>query len=298
MTSNSSKDTQPIDKPLVVGTDSEPKEIISYVWLWFLALLGSFLVGFAIYLAVVWPGMRDIWSQVSLQFGATILLFTVLFYIERRFLRRVIRQTGEELLRALRPNEAVPDTMRNPAALQAATEWFSSVVNGEFNRAWELSEENWRLCRAQAWIWNNRGVLGLADEAEMEELAKALSKVYSDHPLWIRFIQSERDQLFEAVAGARNKSWGAATGRRCVGPGYELFLFFELRDDYRYGLEVRGPTLVPGTYPCLMHLTSEGWRLAAYSVEAPPQPGFPPAWWIKYDPVAEEATDAMTAVRG
>lgn len=131
----------------------------------------------------------------------------------------------------------------------------------------------------------------------MQSLAEELSKVQSEHPLWPTFINSERNELLKGISGTPPDRWAMASRRRCVGPGYELFVFSSLSDEYRHGLEVRAPTLVPNSLSVLMHLTPDGWQLAAFTAEAPPLPGWPPAWWIKYDPVAEAATDQMELVQ-
>lgn len=289
-----------VDKPIVLDAEPEVKEVISGGWLWFIALVGCLLVVLSILLALINPEVNSIWSDVVLQFGSTILLFSVLFYVERHFVRREVRQFSEQLLRALRRDEAIPedilndpDTNLNSNASIAASKWYSAVASGNFTAAWAMSEENWRMCRAQAWIWNNKTLLNLTDLREMQNLAEELSKVQSEHPLWPTFIDIERNQFQESTASAPPDRWGIATRRRCVGPGYELFLFLPLSDEYRHGLEVRAPTLISGSQSVLMHFTGNDWLLAAFGAEAAPLPGWPPAWWIKYDPVAEAATDQM-----
>lgn len=289
-----------VDKPIVLDAQPEVREIISGRSLWFIALFGCLLVGVSIILALKYPGANGVWSDVALQFGSTILLFSLLFYVERHFVRREVRQFSEQLLRALRRDEVIPedilnapDTNLTSAASAAASAWYSAAASGDFSAAWALSEQNWRVCRAQAWIWKNTSQLGLTDLADMQSLAEELSKVKSDHRLWHTFISMERNQFLEATAGAPPERWGIATRRRCMGPGYELFVFIPLSMEYQYGLEVRTPTLLRGSNTVLMHRTEDGWRLAAFNVEAAPLPGWPPTWWIKYDPVAEAATDQM-----
>lgn len=291
-----------VDKPIALGADEDAREIVSNRWLWILGLTGCLLVALAVVLDTEFPRTDDIWTDIALQFGSTILLFAVLFYVERRFVRRVIQQAAKQFLRAMSPDEPIsddvldnPNTRIGSAAADAAAAWYSAISEGRFSDAWARSERNWRLCRAQAWIWNHRSQLGLTDQSQMQNLAGELSAVACSHTVSQHFMASERAQFLEATSGTPPGRWGLASSRRCVGPGYEVFIFIALTEDYAYGMEILGPSLVPGSHTVLMHLIEGGWQMAAFDAVAPPQPGWPPAWWIKGDRVAELATDLMEA---
>lgn len=44
--------------------------------------------------------------------------------------------------------------VRGPVAV--VYEWPGSIGSGDFETAWMLMNPSLRLCRAQAWLWNNR----------------------------------------------------------------------------------------------------------------------------------------------
>jgi len=44
---------------------------------------------------------------------------------------------------------------------ESASAWIQAAARGDYEEMWRLSDENWRLCRAQAWPWSNRAQLGL-----------------------------------------------------------------------------------------------------------------------------------------
>ena len=44
--------------------------------------------------------------------------------------------------------------VRGPVAV--VYEWLGSIGSGDFETAWMLMDPSLRLCRAQAWLWNNR----------------------------------------------------------------------------------------------------------------------------------------------
>lgn len=289
-----------IDRPMVLGVDEHPTEIVQNRSLFVLSIVGSVLVVLAVLIALRFPDVNSFWSTLALQFGSTILLFAVLFYIERRFVRRVIHQTADKFLRALQPHESNedlaervsrnPNSIRSGAALIAARDAFSALVDGRFVELWASAEANWRLCRAQAWVWNNRLQLKLSSEEQMQSLAEDLSQLNSEHPLWSTFLEIERQSYLKTLSNFRPGEWGVATGRRCVGPGYELFQFSRLSGEFRHGLEVLATTIMPDSTTLLMHLSPQGWKVAATGAYAPPQPGWPPAFWAVGDPAAEEAT--------
>ena len=284
--------------PIVLENGVQPKEGISHPWLWFFAALGSALVVISFVLALRYPNVHSIWPTASLQFGATILLFTVLFYAERRLIRRVVRETTDHLVRALKPNDPVLNTILNDAqttvnaeAGKVALDWFEAVRTGDIGIVWELSEYNWRLCRAQARLWNSRELLGLSDPGEINQIANDLATFKVDHPWKGVFLNYGKRELQDAIPG--KVEWGMPNRRRCVGPGYELHILAPLHGEFRHGMEIHTPSLMPGSQFILTHLTADVWKVAAFNAEAPPHPGLPPAWWVKYDPAAEIATDQL-----
>ncbi|MBG0827543.1 hypothetical protein HS041_07175 [Planomonospora sp. ID67723] len=276
------------------------REIISRKWLISVGLLGLILVVGSAITALLWPELNSIWSSLQLELGATLLLFSVLFHVERTFVRREVRTIAEDLIRAITPDDIPRMAKEDPEQLQRvadphgpvaiAEEWREAILQGDFKKIWQLSEDNWKLCRIQAWIYNNREQLKAFDREDLDRLAEDLLQKTEKSRLWRPFIKSEKLQFKEAWGIARKELWGVAGKRRCLGPNYELVILTPL-GERETGYIVNAPAGLPAAMQLLMHKSDGQWKLAAFGAHAPPLPGWPPAWWIEGDPAAEAATD-------
>lgn len=265
------------------------------VWLWVIGLLGAAMVVAAV-LFDLHTSIEEIWSDVLLNTGSGALLFAVLFWAERRLVVREIAVqtqqivqsiTGSSDLRAEFAND--PDAVNldqrfaDDRQIGTAMSFLGALASGRYEDAWALADDDWRLCRVQAWLWNNRDHFG-RDEGVLDELAATILQDLSS-ALALAFVEVERAQYVEEYGGIDMSSYGAASRRRIVAPGYEVVLLIPL-DGYPGGVIVRQETLVRDAVPILAHWTENGWRVAAFGAEVAPSPGWPPSWWIRHDPAA------------
>lgn len=141
---------------------------------------------------------------------------------------------------------------------------------GAFRDAWALLDDNHRLCRAQAWLWNNREAADIAGH-DLEELAAALMPTDTSHPLWHAFAFTELNQILEVWGDYDLDKLGAVSRPRPIGPDLEIVIFLE-NDEPMVMTEM---TLVQPFAVFIMRSTSDGWRVAAYQ-DRLPIPGWPP----------------------
>lgn len=261
-----------------------------------MGVVGAALTALSVVTPLLWPTANPVWSSVELQFGSAILVFAVLFYVERRFIRKEVRDSTQQLIREMTPDLLAEIAQSSPeevirmgepgGPVDVAATWRNLALAGRYEEAWSLSEPNWQLCRLQAWLYNNQEQLSFDINADMDLCLEAMPAT-PDHFLWKEFFDCERFH-FMAAWDVGEQQWGVASRRRCVGPGYELVVTTPLGSRTN-GYVIREPSYLPASMNLLMHKTERGWLLATHSSQAPPQPGWPPAWWIEGDPVAENA---------
>ncbi|WP_274563234.1 hypothetical protein [Streptomyces spiramyceticus] len=162
------------------------------------------------------------------------------------------------------------------------------VIAGEIDEALRLADSNWVLCRIQAWLWNARSFLG-DDVAQLRTIADAMMSSRSDHELWENFASSEVQNFQDAWGELDPDQLGGASRRRRVGRDYDLVVLAPVGESGGYF--VNSPTPVPGGLTYLMHNVEGNWFLANHLGGAPPQPGFPPTWWVVGDPSVQELPD-------
>jgi hypothetical protein len=134
-------------------------------------------------------------------------------------------------------------------------------------------DTNLRLCRAQAWLWNNRNdayVSALDIEVEAERMAA----VPSTGSLWSSFATTELGQLhqtwphrFQALNEGR---LGAGSATRVLGPDLEVVVLVE--GDGQPEVFDK-PTMVDAMV-FTVRITDDGWKLAYTDFIR--EPGWPP----------------------
>ena len=152
---------------------------------------------------------------------------------------------------------------------------------GAFESALTLADENWLLCRMQAWLWNNRDHFG----PEVENLEALLAEILDEgieHAVWKDFAASEAHQFAEAWAGIDFDTYGVASRRRRMARDLDLVILAPTGGSGGYF--VMTATAIPDAMTFLVRSTDEGWRVANHAGVAPPSPGWPPSWWITDDP--------------
>lgn len=210
--------------------DYSATEEIRRGWLVLVALLGAVLVALAIAWNVIWD-REDILPSVLLELGAGALLFSLLFGVERVSVRKVVRLETDRLYRALKPHsdgsqelEAMQERVYEDMAklgiapFEAGHNVYAAAATGDFELLWTLSDDNWQLCRVQAWLWNNRSASGYEMTLdELNELASDLKLGPGNSPLWDSFSQIEGAAFKESYPSPEN--FGVGNVRRVVAPG-------------------------------------------------------------------------------
>jgi hypothetical protein len=153
--------------------------------------------------------------------------------------------------------------------------WLDLVKAGDFAGAWVLMDDNLRLCRAQAWLWNNRFFPDIG-ASDLEKEARRMTAVPSTSRLWSDFAAIELQQLldtwphrFKALEEGR---LGAGSATRVLGPNLEIVLLLEGSGE---AMVFDEPTLVSDAFLFVVRMTDGGWRIAAYG-DFVPEPGWPP----------------------
>lgn len=157
---------------------------------------------------------------------------------------------------------------------------FLELVLGDqsdFLKAWHMMSPNLRLCRSQAWLWNNRSHPFV--EGHLEALADWLVDYPAgqSHPtihaqtLWGEFEAIELRTFDEAWQDSYARQLGAASHPRPIGPNLELVLM--IPTDGRV-IQFDTPTLVTDSLPFVMEFV-DGWHVAAFGDRLPVS-GWPP----------------------
>jgi hypothetical protein len=152
----------------------------------------------------------------------------------------------------------------------------------DYRQAWQLADANWRLCRAQAWIWNNRDH-PLVAGFDREAAAIGLAADPSDYALWNAFASTELDQFTEAWSEPDLRAYGAASRPRRVSDG-EIVMLVDL-SEYPGGAMVHEATPVTGV-PFFVRKVAGNWVIANVAGDHLPKPGWPPDWmegWTYWD---------------
>ena len=159
--------------------------------------------------------------------------------------------------------------------MEAAVGFVSAVLGDrDYRRAWAFADENWRLCRAQAWLFNKRGLPWVAD-LDREAVADGLSCLDPTHELWVPFSACEMELFTTAWASVPLKNLAVATNRRRVEDG-EIVLLVD-RSSYPDQLIVWQPTPAM-SLRFLVRNDGYGWLVSNHVGDRLPLPGWPPDW--------------------
>lgn len=279
---------------------SPPSTRVSLGWLVLAALTGTGLIG----IHLVWERTsQHPLSGVFLEAGAGLVLFVVLLLFQRSLVERTVDATVRRLSPA-ELEERHRDVHRNPLTpgdfhaetgpLAVASAFVRDCADGRFSEAFFLGDPTWRLCRAQAWIYNNLSELDLAGspESTRDEIARGLaSGPQVNVEMWDEFVTSESEVFRDALRGYDDDRWGWSQRRRVVGPWHEIVIATPLPRDAPYGFLATGETLLDEHIRLLIscHRLERGliYLVAGLNVDAAPIPGWPPTWWIVDDLAAQ-----------
>lgn len=157
-------------------------------------------------------------------------------------------------------------------------EWLGHIKGGEYATAWSLMDDQLRLCRAQAWLWNNRHTPDIALH-NLDAAAESLAASPSQSLLWPSFASTELNQLHETwerhFTSLDAETLGAASHTRVIGPDLELVVLVDLGKTAPVTFDK--PTLLPDAFLFTVRMTGKRWRIAAYGDKLP-TPGWPPVF--------------------
>jgi hypothetical protein len=185
---------------------------------------------------------------------------------------------------AIASSGQVDDRFSDSGQIGVAFKFLGAMRDGRFEEGLEYADENWRLCRIQSWLWNNRSHFG-SDIAELQLLAESLLTEHKPMEAWEEFVASEAINFAVAWAPLSPSGLGAASRRRRVARDYDLVILAPVGESGGYF--VTAATALPDAITFVMHHIDGGWLVANHIGTAPPRSGWPPAWWAINDPVIE-----------
>ncbi|MGI9121198.1 MAG: hypothetical protein ACR2G7_13955 [Acidimicrobiales bacterium] len=278
-------------------------------WLLLPAGLGVALIVYNLRWAKTHGGTNALPGVLS-DIGVSLLLFSVLFWFEKRIERRIIesirvlsRKDFEDFPETHSEDPLMPGDFQSDTGPEAfAQALMLGIETREYAAVWALSDENLRRCRAQAWIYNNTAELGLPEKhsPEWDELAeKLVFDPLSTGPIWASFAAIEMDTYSELFRGYDSDQWGWSQRRRIVGPHHEVIYLVPLPRSAPHGFMATSATLIEDSRHLLMSCVEEPFGdaprryLFAGFGDSAPLAGWPPTWWSMHDPVAWEAHPGM-----
>jgi hypothetical protein len=157
--------------------------------------------------------------------------------------------------------------------VMAVRQWLSAIFDRSgWTEAWETSDPTFRLCRAQAWLWNNKAHPHLA-RLDLGALAQAWAAGDPRDPeMWRSFAAIEVAAYRRAWGSLGNPAaWGAAAQPLPMSPDTEVVLLFPTVTE--------ATVLTAATTVAAVHFLvrlSDRWRVLNAGRPNPPRPGWPP----------------------
>lgn len=162
--------------------------------------------------------------------------------------------------------------------------FFGAMRAGRYEDGIQLAEENWLLCRVQAWLWNNQDHFG-SEIGALQQVADEmlLRRAQSDN--WNDFVETERRAFVEVWSSLNPDQVGAGSRRRRIARDYDLVVLAPTGNTGGY--YVTTATILPSALVFVVHWSGTQWLLSNHIGAAPPTPGWPPAWWSASDPTID-----------
>lgn len=154
--------------------------------------------------------------------------------------------------------------------------WMAAALDHrDYVRCWSLSDHNFRLCRAQAWIYNNQDWTEISKRDRDELAARLATTPPIEDLIWKGFAETEIDQLHDVWKDYKPTSRvGAASRPRLIAPDLELVIIVPTDGE---ALLFEQPTLVR-SLTFIVHHTDDGWKVASV-LDQLPESGWPPTFW-------------------
>jgi hypothetical protein len=189
---------------------------------------------------------------------------------------------------ALAANNDLDERYSDNGQIGVVFRFIRVMREGRVEEGLELADENWRLCRIQAWLWNNRNLFG-SEVDELQRLAASLNERNEPQETWDAFVQAEAGIFITAWSPMDPDKWGAASRRRRLARDFDLVLLAPIGETGGYF--VNTATALPEAMTFVMHNVDGAWLVANHGGSAPPSPGWPPSWWTTNDPAVEALGD-------
>ncbi len=167
--------------------------------------------------------------------------------------------------------------------------FFAAMREGRYEDGLACADDDWRLCRIQAWLWNNQTHFG--DDADaLQVLADSLFERGQPAEVWADFLAVERQMFVDAWGPLHPDAFGAASRRRRLSRSYDLVVLAPVGTSGGYF--VTTATAIPDALVFVVHHKGAQWLVANHVGTAPPEPGWPPVWWNTNDPAIDGLPDS------
>ncbi|MFG1621172.1 hypothetical protein [Kribbella sp. NPDC049227] len=151
-----------------------------------------------------------------------------------------------------------------------------AMREGLYEDGLELADRNWLYCRVQSWLWNNRSEFG-EDVERLDSLADSMVERRDPVELWTDFIAIESARFVEVWGPIDPDNYGAASKRRRISEDYDVVVLAPLGSSGGYYVETA--TQLRNALVFVLHNDNGKWLISNHIGNAPPTPGWPPAWW-------------------
>jgi len=144
------------------------------------------------------------------------------------------------------------------------------MLRDDWDEAWSLTDEPFRLAQVQAWLWPQRGEPDLVNQS-LDDVAASICDEGPAHPLWEDFAEVVIETYHQTWREFDLGRWGVTNGPRATAPGYEVIVYSREEE----AVIPTDETLYVAR-PFLMHLTAGRWLVAHAGSNRLPVPGWPP----------------------
>ena len=144
------------------------------------------------------------------------------------------------------------------------------MEKSDWDEAWLLTDEPFRLAQVQAWLWPQRGEPDLVSES-LDDVAASMCDEGPAHPLWQDFAEVVIETYHLTWGEFDLGRWGVTGGPHAAPPSYEVVVFSREEEAV---IATDEPLYV--ARPFLMHFTGGRWLVAHAGSNRLPVPGWPP----------------------
>ena len=159
------------------------------------------------------------------------------------------------------------------SAYEGAEIWLKAIYEaGDFRLAWRSMAPAYRLCRAQAWLYNNRNHPTFRT-VDLDSVAQTFIVDEPHHGEWVHFAESELRLFQSSLSNFSLTRYGAGSRPRPIDLNHTLLIFMDVDGEPTL---ITQSTLIEGVHLVIMELTESGWQVAQFGSDRLPMPGWPP----------------------